>query len=87
MIFIRVSSVSFIKNSPDARAGRQGIVMAFDASAYATQYQRDFYHRFQVLIPKEKTDAVKQIAAERGLTVSQAFCLAFEKAYGVKISL
>lgn len=60
--------------------------MAFDPNAYTNDYKRQHYDRLAALLPKGKGEVVKQLAAARGLTVSQLIVRALEETYQLDLS-
>lgn len=58
----------------------------FDQSAYIHQYQKEHYDRMSFLLPKGKGKAVKRLAVEKGVSITQLIVYALEKVYDLDLS-
>lgn len=59
--------------------------MSFDNMAYNNEYKKTNYDRVTILVPKGKKDELKDLAAERRVSVNELIITAIEKYYHIFI--
>ena len=59
--------------------------MSFDKVGYDNEYQKQNYDRISVFVPKGKRDELKDLAAEKRVSVNELIITAIEEYYHIFI--